>query len=92
MGSSAAIDPLIAVVLHSEKIIRNASRQGQTIVTNPNTGEQFVSPPETRARDRARALMNAANQALKNLTSEPIATGDAWSAWWAKNKSTFDRK
>jgi hypothetical protein len=92
MGTSAAIDPLIAVVAHSEKIIKNASRQGSTVLTNPNTGEQFVSPPETRARDRARALMNAANGALKNITSEPITTGDGWSAWWSKNKSTFDRK
>ena len=92
VGSSAAIDPLIAVVLHSEKVIKNASRQGSTVVTNPNTGEQFLSPPETRARDRARNLMNAANRALKSLTSEPISTGDAWSSWWAKNKSTFDRK
>jgi len=92
LGSSAAIDPLIAVVTHSEKIIKNASRQASTVVTNPNTGEQFVSPPEVRARDRARVLMNAANGALKNLTSEPITTGDAWSAWWSKNKSTFDRK
>jgi len=92
MGSSAAIDPLIAVVARSEKVIKNASRQASTVVTNPNTGEQFVSPPETRARDRARVLMNAANGALKTLTSEPIATGDGWSAWWSKNKSTFDRK
>ena len=92
VGSSAAIDPLIAVVLHSEKVIRNASRQASTVVTNPATGEQFVSPPEVRARDRARTLLNAATLALKGITSEPINTGDAWSAWWAKNKSTFDRK
>ena len=92
VGSSAAIDPLIAVVAHSEKVIKNASRQASSVVTNPNTGEQFVSPPEIRARDRARALMTAANRALKSLTNEPIATGEAWSAWWAKNKSTFDRK
>ena len=92
LGSSSAIDPLIAVVTHSEKIIKNASRQASTVVTNPNTGEQFVSPPEMRARDHARVLMNSANTALKNLTSEPITTGDAWSAWWSKNKSTFDRK
>jgi HEAT repeat protein len=92
VGSSAAIDPLIAIVTHSEKIIKNASRQASTVVTNPNTGEQFVTPPETRARDRARVLMNAANHALKSLTNEPISTGEAWSAWWAKNKYTFDRK
>ena len=92
LGSSAAIDPLIAIILHSEKIIKNAARQGTAVVTNPNTGEQIVVPPDTRARDRARNLMTAANRALKTLTSEPIATGDAWSAWWAKNKSTFDRK
>ena len=92
VGSSSAIDPLIAVVVHSEKIMKNASRQSSTVITNPNTGEQTVTPPDTRLRDRARALLNAANLALKSLTNEPINTADGWSAWWAKNKSTFDRK
>lgn len=92
IGSSVAIDPLIGIVIRSEKIIKNAARQGSTVITNPKTGEQVTIPQDVRARDHARVLMNAANGALKQLTSEPIATGDAWTAWWAKNKSTFDRK
>ena len=37
-------------------------------------------------------LLKAANGALQELTKEPITTSDGWSAWWTRNKLTFDRK
>lgn len=92
MGSSAAVVPLIAVVSHAERVIRAAANAAGTVVTNPATGVQYVSSPELRARDHARVLLAAANGALQELTKEPITTSDNWSAWWARNKETFDRK
>jgi len=38
-------------------------------------------------------LGKAANSALQELTIETnITSSDNWSAWWARNKATFDRK
>lgn len=91
LGSSAAIDPLIAVVGRAERVIRAAANAASRIVTDSD-GNQFVSPPEVRARDRARVLLEAANRALTAITQEPITTSDNWSAWWSRNKRTFGRK
>jgi hypothetical protein len=45
-----------------------------------------------RARDRAKALNPAINKALGEITKESLATSDAWQAWWARNKDSFDKK
>ena len=92
VGSSTAIDPLIAVVAHAERVIRAAANAAGSIVTDPATGKQYYSSPEVRARDRHKVLLKAANGALQELSKEPITTGDGWSAWWSRNKATFDRK
>lgn len=92
VGGSAAVDPLIAVVAHAERVIKAAANAAGTLVTDPATGKQYYSSPELRQRDRFRVLGKAANGALQELSKEPITTSDGWSAWWARNKQTFDRK
>jgi hypothetical protein len=89
---SVNIDPLIAVAAHCERIIRAAANASGSIVTDPATGKQYVSGPEVRARDRARVIVKSVNDSLKEITKESITTSDAWSAWWSKNRGTFDRK
>jgi HEAT repeat protein len=91
-GCSVNIDALIGVAAHSERLIRNAANASGSIVTDPATGKQYVSGPEVRARDRAKVLLQAVNDALRSITKETITTSDGWSAWWSKNKATFDRK
>lgn len=92
IGTSAAVEPLIAVVAHAERVIRNAANAAGTLVTDPATGRQYYSSPELRQRDRFRVLAKAANSALQELSSEPITTSDGWNAWWSRNRATFDRK
>jgi HEAT repeat protein len=93
VGSSAAIDPLIAVVAHAERVIRAAANAAGSLVTDPATGKQYYSNPEVRARDRFKVLGKAANTALQELTKESnITTSDGWAGWWSRNKATFDRK
>src|SRR5260221_332548 len=62
--------------------------------TNPNqTGGVVVSGSNANPqRDRAMALVSAANTALQEITKEKLTTADAWSSWWAKNKATFNKK
>lgn len=92
IGSSAAIDPLIAVVVHSEKIIRNAAGAAALGSTDPGTGRTFVAGPELRPAQRARIALTAAHLALREITNEPITTADGWSAWWSRNKDSFEKK
>lgn len=92
IGTSGAVEPLIAVVAHAERVIRASANAAGTLVTDPATGRQYYSSPELRQRDRFRVLGKAANGALQQLSSEPITTSDGWNAWWARNRATFDRK
>jgi HEAT repeat protein len=91
-GSSASIEPLIATLGRGERAIRAAQNAAGGIVTNPSGTNQFQAPPEVRARDRARALNPVINKALGEITKESLATSEAWQAWWARNRDTFDRK
>ncbi|HZE97410.1 MAG TPA: HEAT repeat domain-containing protein, partial [Planctomycetota bacterium] len=91
-GCSVSIDPLIQTLGRGERAIRAAQNAAGGVVTNPSGTNQFLAPPEVRARDRAKALNPAINKALGEITKESLATSDAWQAWWARNKDSFDRK
>ena len=88
---SVSIDPLIAALGRGERAIRAAQNAGRGVVTDPS-GNQFVAPPEVRARNRARALNPAIIKALGEITKESLATSEAWHTWWTRNKDSFDHK
>jgi HEAT repeat protein len=91
-GCSVSIDSLIAALGRGERAIRAAQNAGKGVVTDNATGNQFVAPPEVRARDRALALNPIINKALGEITKESLATSEAWHSWWARNRDSFDRK
>ena len=96
IGSPAGIDPLISLLAREERLIKSNSGGGVAVggATNPNNGGAtagVVAGPDTRVKERALALVGAANQALNSITNETNSTSDAWAAWWAKNKSTFKK-
>jgi hypothetical protein len=72
--------------------MKAAVNAGGGIVTQPGTGNQFVTPPELRPYYRARALVPLINGALTGITKESLTASEAWSAWWARNRETFGRK
>jgi len=91
-GCSPSIEPLIAALGRGERAIRAAQNAAGGLVTNPSGTNQFQAPPEVRARDRAKALNPVINKALSDITKESLATSEAWQAWWARAKDSFDRK
>jgi hypothetical protein len=90
-GCSVNIDVLIAQAAHCEKIIRAAVNAAGLHHTD-SSGNTVHAPPELRPRDRAIALLKVIQEALRAITKENIATSDGWSAWWSRNRETFDRK
>lgn len=95
VGHPSGIDPLIALLARNEKAAKppGAGIGVTANGTNPGqTGGIVVSGSSSNAqRDRAQALVSAANRALQELTKEQLNTADAWTAWWAKNKATFKK-
>ena len=96
LGIAPGIDPLIAVLTKNEKAAKPAGANIGVAAngTNPNqAGGVVVSGGNNNAqRDRAMAMVSAANTALQDITKEKLTTADAWSSWWAKNKATFNKK
>ena len=88
--SPAAIDPLLAVLSKSEKVVKSNSGGGVGY-TDPTSGAGVVMDGNTNQRMRAQTLLTAANGALQAITGETHTTADAWSAWWAKNRATFKK-
>ncbi len=95
VGSPSGVDPLIAILSRNEKTAKpgGAAIGVAANGTNPNqAGGVVVSGGNNNAqRDRAQALVSAANQALQEITKEKLTTAEAWSSWWAKNKATFKK-
>ena len=95
VGSASGIDPLIAVLARHEKAAKPAGASIGVAAngTNPNqAGGVVVSGSSSNAqRERAQAMVSAANQALQEITKEKLTTADAWTAWWTKNKATFKK-
>lgn len=95
IGSPAAIDSLISLLAREEKVIKSNSGGGVAVsgATNNNSGAAagVVAGPDMRAKDRAQALIGAANQSLREITNESNTNADTWAAWWAKNKATFKK-
>ena len=96
VGSGLGIDPPIGVLTRNEKAAKPAGAAIGVAAngTNPNqAGGVVVSGSNSNAqRDRAMALVSAANTALQQITKENLTTADAWSSWWSKNKATFNKK
>ena len=96
VGSGAGVDPLIAALSKNEKIAKPSGSGGGIGVQSNNPGAQgglvVGGNSNSAAKERAQALVAAANQALQNIAKEQLAGSDAWSAWWAKNKANFNAK
>lgn len=88
LGHSGAVDALIAVLARTEKLLK--ANSGDAVeVTDPNTGASVVARPDTDRHARAKALHAAATESLRQLTGVSHPSSDAWTAWWAQNRSRF---
>jgi hypothetical protein len=94
VGCGAGVEPLINFLARHERIAKPSSGTGVAVQSNnPNQqggGLLIGGSSNNAAKERAQAMVTAANQALTEISKEQLNTAEAWSAWWAKNKATFD--
>jgi HEAT repeat protein len=91
IGSPASVEPLISLLSRYEKAAKAGTGGAGVGYTDPKTGAGVVAGTDSKARDRAQAMVSTLNGALREITKEPHTTAEAWSAWWAKNKATFKK-
>ena len=89
IGSSASIDPLIALLTKLEKLQKAAGAGGVEFTTPTPDGSSVTVRSDDSPAKRAQELIPAINKALNEITHEANGSSETWSAWWAKNKATF---
>jgi hypothetical protein len=94
--SKTLIEPLIQVLKECERDLKPMAPPPAPPPAKGKAPSPFLPPspaqrePDKDTKDRANALIAAADTALSNITrQEGLKTGDDWERWWIKNRSTF---
>jgi hypothetical protein len=97
--SKTLIDPLIQVMRECEKALKPVAAPSPPPPPPPTKGKPAPpkpppppaqKEPDKETKDRATAILGAAESALSNITrQEGLKTSDEWERWWIKNRSTF---
>jgi len=96
--SKTLIDPLIQVMRECEKALKPVAPPPPPPPPPPVKGKAPAPrpppppprEPDKETKDRANAVLSAAESALGNITRQDgLRTSDDWERWWIKNRSTF---
>lgn len=103
LKNKTMVDPLIQVLKEAEDEMKKITSAANPA---PTPGKNVKPPPKSsgagtpvagneadkKKRDRASAMLSAAQTALGTLTGASLKTSEEYQQWWTKNKSTFQPK
>ena len=103
--SKTLIEPLIAVMRQCEQTLKSPSAppsgpapltgtglpiKGGKAPPNPQGPTPNPKDVDKETKDRANAVLSAAESALNSITKQDgLRTSDDWERWWIKNRATF---
>lgn len=91
MKCKSLVEPLIQVLRDCERTLNGGALPPPTL---PVKGKPPLPPApqkdmDKEKKDRANAVIGAAESALTTLTQQNFKTSDEWERWWIKNRSSF---
>jgi hypothetical protein len=94
--SKTLIEPLIQVLKECERDLKPVAPPAPPPPAKGKAPPPALPPPPAQrepdkdTKERANALITAAESALSNITrQEGLKTSDDWERWWIKNRSNF---
>jgi HEAT repeat protein len=84
IGSTTAVESLIAALLKAEKALKANSSTYTANNTQSGTSNTYTGDPNVK--QRAETMIKVSQQALRDITKQNLTTSTEWTEWWALNK------
>lgn len=95
LRSKSLIEPLIQQVRECEKTLKGDASGGTGLPAikgkaPPPAKPSNQSNTDQQKKERANAVLSAAESALTAITQQTLKSADEWERWWTKNRATFN--